>query len=93
MSVTYSDCSFDLLCGEDSGTILSGDDPPECASDLDSQPPPEDLEESITGLIEHENEYVPGIDYPERLQSQSLDASARAESIAWILKVYIKIIY
>jgi len=30
---------------------------------------------------------VPGFDYLSRFQSQSLDASAREESVAWILKV------
>ncbi|XP_071928954.1 cyclin-D1-1 isoform X1 [Coffea arabica] len=87
MSVSYSDCFSDLLCGEDSSTIFSGDDLPECSSEIESQHPPEDLEESIIGLIEHEKQYVPGIDYLESFQSQSLDASARADSIAWILKV------
>lgn len=87
MSVSYSDCFSDLLCGEDSGTIFSGDDQPECSSEIESRMPPEGLEESITGLIQHEGEYVPGRDYVERFQSQSLDASARAASIAWILKV------
>lgn len=32
---------------------------------------------------------MPGIDYVERFQSQPLDASARQESVAWILKVII----
>ncbi|KAL3511248.1 hypothetical protein ACH5RR_030649 [Cinchona calisaya] len=88
MSVSYSDCFSDLLCGEDSGTIFSTDDQPECSSEIDSQLPAlHDLEESITGLIEHEKEYVPGIDYLEMFHSQSLDASSRADSIAWIVKV------
>lgn len=87
MSVSYSDCFSDLLCGEDSGTIFSGDDLPECSSENESQLPPDDFEESITGLVEHEKEYVPGMDYLEMFQSQSLDASGRAQSIAWILKV------
>ncbi|CAI9092848.1 OLC1v1028190C1 [Oldenlandia corymbosa var. corymbosa] len=88
MSLSYSDCFSDLLCSEDSGTVLSGEDHPECSSEIDSRlPPPEDLEESIEIFIKHERNYVPGKDYAERFQSQSIDASARAESIAWILKV------
>ncbi|KAM7464598.1 hypothetical protein LguiA_032719 [Lonicera macranthoides] len=82
MSVSCSDCFSDLLCCEDSG-VLCGE-LPECSSDLESLT---DIEESIAGLIEDERNYVPGIDYVERFQSQSADASAREESVAWILKV------
>ncbi|KAK9276787.1 hypothetical protein L1049_006323 [Liquidambar formosana] len=82
MSVSYSDCLSDLLCGEDSG-ILSGESP-ECSSDLES---PAHIEESIAGFIEEERNFVPGFDYLARFQSQSLDASAREDSVAWILKV------
>ncbi|XP_059656004.1 cyclin-D1-1-like isoform X2 [Cornus florida] len=82
MSVSCSDCFSDLLCCEDS-EILSGDSP-ECSSDVES---PAYVEESIAGLIEEERNYVPGIDYIERFQSQSLDAAAREESVSWILKV------
>ncbi|CAK9182493.1 unnamed protein product [Ilex paraguariensis] len=84
MSVSFSDCFSDLLCCEDSGTIFSDGDLPECSSDLES---PINIEESIAGFIEDERNYVPGIDYIERFHSQSLDSSAREESIAWILKV------
>ena len=85
MSISYSDCFSDLLCGEDSG-ILS-EDLPECSSsDVES---PADADESIAGFIEEERNYVPGIDYIERFQAQPLDASAREESVAWILKVWI----
>lgn len=84
MSVSYSDCFSDLLCREDSGSLL-GDQLPECSSsDVES---PADAEESIAGFIEGERDFVPGIDYVERFQSQPLDASARQESVAWILKV------
>lgn len=82
MSISYSGCFSDLLCGEDSG-ILS-EDLPEYSSDLES---PAYIEESIAGFIEDERNFVPGFDYLERFQSQSLDASARDESVAWILKV------
>ncbi|KAF8390357.1 hypothetical protein HHK36_024882 [Tetracentron sinense] len=83
MSLSYSDCFSDLLCGEDSG-ILAGDFP-EYSPDLEF---PAYIEESIAGFIEDEGNYVPGYDYPSRFQSQSLDASAREESVAWILKVH-----
>ncbi|KAF5940141.1 hypothetical protein HYC85_021308 [Camellia sinensis] len=83
-SVSCSDdCFSDLLCGEDSEILLR--DLPECSSsDLES---PADTEESIAGFMEDERNYVPGIDYIERFQSQSSDASAREHSVAWILKV------
>lgn len=83
MSVSYSDCFSDLLCGEDSG-ILSGGDLPECSYDFEYCP---DFDDSIAEFIEQERKFVPGIDYVERFQSQVLDASAREESVAWILKV------
>ncbi|KAI8528388.1 hypothetical protein RHMOL_Rhmol12G0145000 [Rhododendron molle] len=84
MSVSYSDCFSDLLCGEDSGSLF-GDQLPECSSsDVES---PADTEESIAGFIEGERDFVPGIDYVERFHSQPLDASARQESVAWILQV------
>ncbi|CAJ1940031.1 unnamed protein product [Sphenostylis stenocarpa] len=83
---------YDLLCAEDSSGILSGDSP-ECSSDIDSSPPPlspppstEDY--SIASFIEHERNFVPGFEYLSRFQSRSLDADAREESVAWILKVH-----
>ncbi|KAK2985327.1 hypothetical protein RJ640_029471 [Escallonia rubra] len=81
-AVSCSDCFTDLLCREDSGAC-SGD-LPECSSDVES---PADTEESIAGFIEDERNFVPGTDYIERFHSQSLDASAREDSVAWILKV------
>lgn len=83
MSVSYSDCFSDLLCGEDSG-ILSGGDQPECSYDFEYCA---DFDDSIAEFIEQERKFVPGIDYVERFQSRVLDASAREESVAWILKV------
>lgn len=83
MSVTYSDCFSDLLCGEDSG-ILSSENLPECSYDFDYCA---DFDDSIAEFIEQERKFVPGIDYVEQFQSQGLDASAREESVAWILKV------
>ncbi|XAR65025.1 hypothetical protein NMG60_11008968 [Bertholletia excelsa] len=84
MSVSCTDCFSDLLCCEDSG-ILSEDLPESSSSDIDSVA---DTEESIAGFIEDERNYVPGIDYIERFQSQSLDASAREQAVEWILKVH-----
>lgn len=83
MSLSCSDCFSDLLCGEDSG-ILSGEDQPECSYDFEYCA---DFDDSIAEFIEQERKFVPGIDYVERFQSQVLDASAREESVAWILKV------
>ncbi|KAH1260047.1 Cyclin-D1-1 [Glycine max] len=89
MSVSCSNCFPDdddsfLLCGEDSSGII--DSSPECSSDLDSPPPSEAEAESIAGFIEDERNFVPGFEYLNRFQSRSLDASAREESVAWILK-------
>ncbi|KGN51205.1 cyclin-D1-1 [Cucumis sativus] len=86
MSISSSsDCFIDshLLCDEDSSGILSGD-LLEYSSDLES---PASSEDSIASFIEDERHFVPGIDYLSRFQSQSLDSSARADSVAWILKV------
>ncbi|PIN13150.1 G1/S-specific cyclin D [Handroanthus impetiginosus] len=84
MSLSCSDCFSDLLCGEDSNIIFSGGgkDLPEYSSDLESRPP--DVEESIAGLLEDERDLA-GIN--SRPSHQSIDSSARAESVAWILKV------
>ncbi|KAK4263306.1 hypothetical protein QN277_028739 [Acacia crassicarpa] len=89
MSVSCSNhylCDSDLLCCEDSSGILSGESS-ECSSHLDSLPSPVFLEDSIAGFIEEERNFVPGFDYFSRFQTDSLDASAREESVAWILKV------
>lgn len=42
---------------------------------------------SIAELIGGEAQYSPRPDYPDRLRSRSIDPAARAESVAWILKV------
>ncbi|OAY49871.1 cyclin-D1-1 isoform X2 [Manihot esculenta] len=83
MSLPCSDCFTDLLCCEESSEIFSGESP-ECSSDLESSAC---IEESIASFIEDERNFVPGFDYLSRFQSRSLDASAREESVAWILKV------
>lgn len=83
MSVSISKCFSDLLCQEDSSGVLSGESPG-CSSDLDCTAC---VEESIAALIEDERHFVPGYDYLSRFQSPSLDAAARLDSVAWILKV------
>ena len=82
-----SEClSDDLLCGEQGSEILSGESSPaEYSSDLDSSAC---SEESIAEFIEDERNFVPGFDYLARFRSQSLDASAREQSVSWILKVW-----
>ncbi|CAI9785179.1 unnamed protein product [Fraxinus pennsylvanica] len=89
MSVSRSDCFSDLLCGEDSSIIFSsgGEDLMECSPEQDFLMP--EVQESIAGLIENERDFmVPCSDYIEKLQStQAIDASTRADSVAWILKV------
>ncbi|KAH6826777.1 CYCLIN D1 [Perilla frutescens var. hirtella] len=84
MSLSCSDCFSDLLCGEDSNIIFAGgvDDLPEYSSDIESRPT--DVEESIAGLLEDERDLA-GVNSP--LSHQSIDASTRAESVAWIRKV------
>ncbi|XP_043703347.1 cyclin-D1-1-like [Telopea speciosissima] len=84
MSSSFSDYSSDLLCDEDAG-IFDGDSP-ECF--FPTLQLPADMELSIARSVEEEGEYMPGLDYPTRFRSQELDASARQESIAWILKVH-----
>ncbi|KAK7252351.1 hypothetical protein RIF29_36224 [Crotalaria pallida] len=84
-----------LLCGEDTSGILSGESPEFSSSDVDSLTPPppssstssEEDDESIAGFIEDERNFVTGFDYLSRIESRSLDADARKESVAWILKV------
>ncbi|KAL2344285.1 hypothetical protein Fmac_005570 [Flemingia macrophylla] len=81
---------YDLLCAEDTSGILSGDSP-ECSSDIDSPPPATHStteDSSIATFIEHERYFVPGFEYLSKFQSRSLDADAREQSVAWILKVH-----
>ncbi|PIA40380.1 hypothetical protein AQUCO_02500226v1 [Aquilegia coerulea] len=83
MSSSYSDCFSDLICDEDADVLLTEKSP----GYFEEFEFPDDIDESIAGFVEGEGDYVPRFDYPARFQSQSLDASARQESIAWILKV------
>ncbi|AES96288.1 putative cyclin [Medicago truncatula] len=87
MSISYSNffTDSDLLCGEETSSILSSDSPTESFSDGESYPPPED--EFIAGLIEDEGKFVIGFDYFVKMKSSSFDSDARDESIRWILKV------
>jgi len=87
MSISYSNffTDSDLLCGEETSSILSSDSPTESLSDVESYPPPED--EFIAGLIEDERKFVIGFDYFAKMESSSFDSDARDESIRWILKV------
>ncbi|KAF5190571.1 Cyclin-d1-1 [Thalictrum thalictroides] len=79
-----SDWFSDLLCCEDAG-ILTTELPEEYSSSKTELP--DDIEDSINGFIDDERDYMPALDYPEMFRSQSIDVSARTESIAWILKV------
>ncbi|OAP14459.1 CYCD1 [Arabidopsis thaliana] len=81
MSVSFSN-DMDLFCGEDSG-VFSGESTVDfSSSEVDSWPG-----DSIACFIEDERHFVPGHDYLSRFQTRSLDASAREDSVAWILKV------
>nr|GEY39947.1 cyclin D1,1 [Tanacetum cinerariifolium] len=87
MSLSYSDCYSDLLCAEESDILCGADQSEEyteCSYEYEHCP---DFDDSIAEFIEQERKFVPGIDYLERFHSQALDASARGESVAWILKV------
>nr|GLL41423.1 cyclin-D1-1 isoform X2 [Ipomoea trifida] len=46
-----------------------------------------DIDESIAGFMDYEQNFVPGIDYAERFISQSLSTAAREDCIQWMLKV------
>ncbi|GJM98907.1 hypothetical protein PR202_ga15959 [Eleusine coracana subsp. coracana] len=87
------DASY-LLCTEDAAaaffdaaahtsccTTGDDDDEEECCS------VGEEESASIAELIGGEAEHSPRSDYPDRLRSRSIDPAARAESVAWILKV------
>ncbi|KAF2564607.1 hypothetical protein F2Q70_00015827, partial [Brassica cretica] len=85
------DCckDMDLLCGEDSSDVFSGESTADISSEeIDSWP-----EESIASCIEDERHFVPGLDYLSRFHSQSLDASAREDSVSWILKASVQAYY
>ncbi|CAN7040433.1 unnamed protein product [Brassica rapa subsp. trilocularis] len=86
-----SDCckDMDLLCGEDSSDVFSGESTADISSEeIDFWP-----EESIASCLEDEGHFVPGLDYLSRFHSQSLDASAREDSVSWILKASVQAYY
>ena len=85
MSVSISNCFSNLICPEDSSGVLSGESPG-CSSDFYSTAC---VEESIAVFIKDERRFVPDYDCFSRFQSPSLDAAARLDSVAWILKVRI----
>ncbi|KAK4790852.1 hypothetical protein SAY86_031265 [Trapa natans] len=86
MSISYSDSLPDLLCEEDSVGVLSGVPlSMDCSSGLEH---PAIIEDLIDELIEDEKEFVPDFNCIARSSSQSVDASARLDSVAWILKVH-----
>ncbi|XP_030447980.1 cyclin-D1-1 [Syzygium oleosum] len=87
MPVSCSDCLSDLLCEEDSAGVLS-DSSPECSSSDAGSQAGRAEESVVAGFIEAEGRFLPGFDYAARFRSRSLDASAREESVAWILKVH-----
>lgn len=84
MSLQCSDCFSDLLCGEDSNIIFSGGEDNSTEYSSDNQPRFPDVEESITGLLEDERD----LNRTNINGHQSIDASVRTESVAWILKVH-----
>ena len=83
-----------LLCAEDAAAAAGSsactgaggggddDDDGSCCSAGE-----EESAASIAELIGGEADYAPRPDYPDRLRSRSIDPAARAESVAWILKV------
>ncbi|KAF5200671.1 Cyclin-d1-1 [Thalictrum thalictroides] len=82
MSSSYSDCFSDLICDEDVDVLTK--ESPEYFQEFEF---PDEIEESIARFVEGEGDYVPRFDYPSRFESHLLDASARQQSVAWILKV------
>ncbi|TVU09434.1 hypothetical protein EJB05_42906 [Eragrostis curvula] len=74
---------FDAAAGGSSACYTGDDedDDEECCSTGDEE------SASIAELIGGEAEHSPRPDYPDRLRSRSIDPAARAESVAWILKV------
>ncbi|KAG9450385.1 hypothetical protein H6P81_010350 [Aristolochia fimbriata] len=87
MPLPCSDFFSDLLCAEDSGTFGTDveSSSPDYYTDLEL---PADIDDLMAGLVAEEREYSPGLDYPARFRSRSLDATAREEAITWILKVH-----
>ena len=47
----------------------------------------ESADSFVAEIIVGEADYSPRSDYPDRLRSRCIDPAARADSVAWILKV------
>lgn len=81
--------AYDLMCAEDdaagSALLCTTDDDDGCCSAVEEDSAA--AAASIAELIGGEAQYSPRPDYPDRLRSRSIDPAARAESVAWILKV------
>lgn len=82
--------AYDLMCAEDdaagSALLCTTDDDDGCCSAVEDDSAAA-AAASIAELIGGEAQYSPRPDYPDRLRSRSIDPAARAESVAWILKV------
>ncbi|XP_047052501.1 cyclin-D2-1 isoform X1 [Lolium rigidum] len=88
------DASY-LLCAEDAGgafffadvaasTCTTATDDDWCSRAEDEESAAESF---VAELIGGEADYSPRSDYPDRLRSRCIDPTARADSVAWILKV------
>ncbi|KAL6846632.1 hypothetical protein ACP4OV_024080 [Aristida adscensionis] len=76
-------CFLDAAAAGSACTIGDADvDDDDCCSAGDGE-----SAASIAVLIGGEAEYSPRPDYPDRLRSRSIDPAARAEAVAWVLKV------
>ncbi|KAI4339351.1 hypothetical protein MLD38_024304 [Melastoma candidum] len=96
MLVSFPDPLPDLLCDEDSGTVLSEAESPGCSSDSSSPAALAIDGLLLTELVLREKDFVPGLEYASRLRGgthqyrhqHSVSPAAREESVAWILKVH-----
>jgi hypothetical protein len=88
------DASY-LLCAEDAGgafffadvaasTCTTATDDDWCSRAEDEESAAASF---VAELIGGEADYSPRSDYPDRLRSRCIDPTARADSVAWILKV------
>ena len=85
------DASY-LLCAEDaSGAFFFADVAASTCTtaeqDDDWCSGAESADSFVAELISVEADYSPRSDYPNRLRSRCIDPAARADSVAWILKV------
>ncbi|CAM0951233.1 unnamed protein product [Alopecurus aequalis] len=85
------DASY-LLCAEDAGGAfffadVAGSTCTTAEQDDDWCSVAESAESFVAELIGGEADHSPRADYPDRLRSRCIDPDARADSVAWILKV------